>query len=166
MQEENILIVMFTNDKMLLFGSPKRDQIQYLLGDEIQHVLIQKKERKTNCFQVFPRLTINATLVIDFLRFDKYNHTNGLEESHLKSEDCELESVLLDTQLFTLLRCVDNQCLKESTVLYMKVIRRSPGGQLLPQQEPCHGFLQTALPHQPAPELLGGALPDQIYARR
>ena len=122
MQEENILIVMFTADELLLFGSPKKDQVQFLLGDDIQHILIQKTMKKNNCFQVFPRVTLNATLVIDFLKFDVYNHSNGLEDDQLKSPDCELESVLLDTQLFTILRCNDKQCLKESTVLYMKVL--------------------------------------------
>ena len=126
MQEESILILMFTNDKMLLFGSPKKDQIQFLLGDDIQHVLIQKTKSKNNCFQVFPRLTLNATLIINFLKFDIYTHSNALADEHLKSADVELEQVLLDTQLFTILRCNDKQCLKESTVVYMKVCQDNP----------------------------------------
>lgn len=122
MQEESILIVMFTNDKLLIFGSPKKDQIQYLLGDDIQHILIQKTKSRNNCFQVFPRLTLNATLIINFIKFDIYTHSNGLADDYLRSADVELEQVLLDTQLFTILRCNDKQCLKESTVVYMKVI--------------------------------------------
>lgn len=137
MQEENILILMFTNEKMLLFGSPKKDQIQFLLGDDIQHVLIQKTKSKNNCFQVFPRLTLNATLIINFLKFDIYTHSNPLAEDHLKSPDVELEQVLLDTQLFTILRCTDKQCLKESSVVYMKVTQSKSDRQLLSQQEPC-----------------------------
>lgn len=119
--EESILMLIFTMDKMLLFGSPHKDQIQYLLGDDITHVLIQKTRSTNNCFQVFPRLNLNASLIIDFLKFNTYNHTNGLATQQLKSADCELENVVLDTQLFTLLRSVDHQCLKDSMVIYLKV---------------------------------------------
>lgn len=119
---ENILVVMFTSEKLLLFGSPHKDQIQYLLGDDIQHVLIQKTKSVNNCFQVFPRLTLNAELMIDFLKFNNYNHICGLDVTRLKSEDCELESIILDTQLFSVIRVVDKQCLKESSVIYLKVV--------------------------------------------
>ena len=42
-KDESIAVVMFTEDKLLLFGSPCKDQIQYLVGDDIQHILIQKR---------------------------------------------------------------------------------------------------------------------------
>lgn len=119
--EESILMLMFTSDKMLLFGSPHKDQIQYLLGDDITHILIQKTKRTNNCFQVFPRVTLNAALIIDYLKFNAYNHTSGLSVAHLKSADCDLDSMVLDTQLFTLLRSTDHQCLKDSMVMYLKV---------------------------------------------
>lgn len=44
--DENTAIITLTEDKILLFGSPHKDQIQYLVGDDIQPILAQKTQCK------------------------------------------------------------------------------------------------------------------------
>jgi len=84
---------------------------------------------------------------------DIYNHQSDLSNEELKCQDFVLDTLLLDTQLFTIVRGQDNQCVKESSLIYMKVNGAKEERRVRGEQGPRIPVLQATFSIIAAPEL-------------